>query len=375
MNIGIISTIGNAHSWAGSEEMWKGVANAALENNHQVLIHAAEKIARSEHVNKLQAKGALSYARQDLSALTRRLANRHWYSRYQAFFAQEIDVLCLSMGGIADCIWMPDLLESIYHTNVPYLVIVQANAEGIVTAEEHREKLRRFYARAIGVIFVSHHNHVLAKRQLGMSFPNPQIICNPLRDTVHELIEWPTRNEIFKLAEVARLEVIDKQQDHLLEALSSPEWKIRNWTLTFFGSGADEGHIHRLIQFYGLQGKVTVGGYVRDFKQIWQEHHLHVLPSRREGMPLALIESMACGRPAVVTRAGGSPELVDDQVNGFVCPGMHPEVLRETLEQAWAKRDQWQEMGKAAASKVKQVVSPDWADQILSILVNAAKQS
>lgn len=375
MKIGIISTIGNAHSWAGSEEMWRGVAATALEANYQVVIHTAQKIANSHQVATLKTKGAVSYSRLDLSSFTRRLANRHWYSRYRSFFAQDLDVLCLSMGGIADCIWMPDLLGSLYHTDIPYIVIVQANAEGIVTQEDHREKLRRFYSKAVSVIFVSRHNHLLAERQLGMSFLNTKIICNPLRESMPNPIEWPSENGTFQLAEVARLEVTDKQQDHLLEALSSPDWKTRNWTLTFFGSGVDEGHIRRLIQFYGLEDKVKIGGFIGDFREIWQDHHLHILPSRREGMPLALIESMACSRPALVTRAGGSPELVDDNVNGFICPGMHPEVLRQSLEHAWTMRDQWQTMGQAAAAKVQAVVPKDWAKQILSILENAAKKS
>jgi glycosyltransferase involved in cell wall biosynthesis len=111
---------------------------------------------------------------------------------------------------------------------------------------------------------------------------------------------------------------------------------------------------------------------VQNFQEIWQSHHLHVLPSRREGMPLALIESMACGRPALVTRAGGSPELVEDGVSGFVCPGMHPEVLRESLERAWSHREQWQAMGAAAYSKIEKTVDKQWASNMLSRVLRVA---
>lgn len=183
MKLGIISTIGTQYTWAGSEEMWRGVAATALDDGLMVTIHTAEKIANSCQVAELKAKGTISYSRPSLSALTRRLANRNLYSRYQSFFAQHLDVLCLSMGGIADCVWMPDLLQAINRTNIPYIVIVQANAEGIITEEEHRQILRKFYAKAASVIFVSRHNYLLAERQLGMSFLNPKIICNPLRES------------------------------------------------------------------------------------------------------------------------------------------------------------------------------------------------
>ena len=85
---------------------------------------------------------------------------------------------------------------------------------------------------------------------------------------------------------------------------------------------------------------------------------------------------MACGRPALVTRAGGNAELVRDGVDGFVSPGMHPEVIRETLEQAWAERSRWQEMGRAAFARADQLVPKDWAAQMLALVESvAAKRS
>ncbi len=88
-------------------------------------------------------------------------------------------------------------------------------------------------------------------------------------------------------------------------------------------------------------------------------------------MPLALIESMFCGRPAVVTRAGGNAELVGDGVEGFVSAGMHPEIIRETLERAWDARERWQEMGKAAYARADQLVPKDWAAQMLALVASA----
>ena len=80
------------------------------------------------------------------------------------------------------------------------------------------------------------------------------------------------------------------------------------------------------------------------------DHHLHILISRAEGLALALIESMFCGRPAVVTRTGGNHELLRDNEDGFVSAGEHPEVIRETLERAWSNRQRWPEMGEPLSS-------------------------
>lgn len=372
MKIGFISTIGGAHSWPGSEETWGGVADLALDSGLDVSVHAAEKTVQSERVYSMRRRGASVFSRADLGPMKRRLATRGLWSRFRGFFNQNLDAVCVSMGGIADCIWIPDLMNSLQASGTPYVVIVQANSEGLVGAEVERHQLRAFYGQAKMVVFVSNHNLKLAERQLAWQFPAAYVIPNPLRLATPSPVPWPKDDKVWQLAVVARLEVVDKQQDHLLEALSDAAWQTRNWRLTFYGSGADESHIRRLINFFGLQGRVELGGFVKDFRDIWARHHLHVLPSRREGMPLALIESMACGRPAVVTRAGGSPELIDDGESGFVCPGMHPEILHETLQRAWDQWERWREMGEAAFVKVNRVVSDDWAEQILGILQQAA---
>ena len=371
MNIGIISTIGNDYSWAGSEEMWRGMAVKAIESNHMITLSAAPKIAQSNKVKELKKEVVKVFSREDLNAITRRLVLKQLYSRFGAFFKNKPDVLCISMGGIADFYWLPDLVKDLSKYKVPYVVIVQANAEGIVSSQKVRDVLKKFYSQASKVVFVSKHNLKLARRQICYNFANSIVISNPLREEIENTIAWNSEEETLKMAEVARLDVTDKQQDHLLEALSDDQWKDRDWNLTFYGSGADESHIRDLIKFYGLEEKVTIGGFVEDFRDIWLKHHIHVLPSRREGMPLSIIESMACGRPAVVTHAGGGTELVDDGVNGFICPGMHPEVLRDTLERVWNNKKNLEEMGALAAEKINHVLFPNWAEKITTVLEEA----
>jgi len=374
MRIGIISTVGGGYSWAGSEEMWRSVAAHALAKGNSVCVHAAASIAGSAQLEPVRRMGLVITARRELSCITRRLAERNLFSRFKRFFATHPDVILLSMGGIADCVWIPDLLAGIHRSSTPFVIIVQANAEGIVRTQAQREALRNVYSRAATVIFVSHHNLRLAERQLAWRFPNATLIPNPLREPVEAPLPWPTSDGgLLRFAQVARLDVTDKQQDHVLEALATDEWKSRSWLLTFFGSGPDEGHIRGLINLYDLKKKVSLGGFVPDFKAIWRDHHLHILTSRREGMPLSLIESMVCGRPALVTHAGASTELVKDGVHGFVSPGMHPEVLRDTLERAWARRDQFHEMGRAAHERITKLAKTDCGEAILSIIEMAVQ--
>jgi glycosyltransferase involved in cell wall biosynthesis len=374
MKLGIISTIGNLYSWAGSEETWRLFAAHALTRGHKLNLLLPGKISKSEQAGALRQAGAEVAARKDFTPLTRRLAVRGWHSRFKRFFAEPYDAIFISTGSIDECAWSPDLVTEIGRCQTPLVFFVQSNAEGVVRDQNIRDALRAIYQRAALVIFLSQHNYQLAERQLAWRFPKARILMNPLRTPMSQPLAWPDGDDgLLRIAEVARFEVAAKRQDQLLEALSTDNWKSRNWSLTFFGSGPDENHICQLIKLYGLQSKVRMGGYLEDFRDIWKNHHLHVLPSFCEGMPLALIESMSCGRPALVTRAGGNAELVRDGVDGFVSPGMHPEIIRETLERAWAARDRWQEMGRAAFARADQLVPKDWAAQMLALVESAAK--
>ena len=53
-------------------------------------------------------------------------------------------------------------------------------------------------------------------------------------------------------------------------------------------------------------------------EDIWAKEQILVLPSRQEGLPIALVEAMMAGRPAVVTDVGGNREVIDEGITGFI---------------------------------------------------------
>ena len=58
-----------------------------------------------------------------------------------------------------------------------------------------------------------------------------------------------------------------------------------------------------------------------------------VMPStKREGLPKGVIEAMAQGMPAIVTRIGGMPEIVENGRSGFVIDPGNPEIIAEMVK-------------------------------------------
>ena len=145
------------------------------------------------------------------------------------------------------------------------------------------------------------------------------MIRNPYKVSYDASPSWPDGDEL-KLACVARLEMGPKGQDLLLEVLSAEKWRRRPVRVTIWGKGPNEGVLRRMADSYELKN-VAFGGFVADIEQVWAGHHALILPSRMEGLPLAVVEAMLCGRACIVTNVAGNAELIEDNVTGFVGAG------------------------------------------------------
>ncbi|MNL57174.1 Glycosyltransferase Gtf1 [compost metagenome] len=116
---------------------------------------------------------------------------------------------------------------------------------------------------------------------------------------------------------------------------------------------------------------VSFLGHTNDIEALWCQHHALVLPSRSEGLPLSMVEAMAAGRIAVISRAGGNTELLVENETGF--SGYPNEAdFEEALERAWNRRDEWEAMGKSAALDIARRVpsSPEneFVAHVLSVV-------
>jgi glycosyltransferase involved in cell wall biosynthesis len=66
---------------------------------------------------------------------------------------------------------------------------------------------------------------------------------------------------------------------------------------------------------------------------LFRSADIFVYPSYHEGMPMAVIEAMACGLPIIATRVGGLPDLVYPGQNGLLVPAGQPDQLANAIQQ------------------------------------------
>jgi glycosyltransferase involved in cell wall biosynthesis len=67
-------------------------------------------------------------------------------------------------------------------------------------------------------------------------------------------------------------------------------------------------------------GGITWLGHVSDISAFWAKAHVAVLPSRREGLPLSLMEAAACGRAMIASEVPGCREIVVHEQTGLLFP-------------------------------------------------------
>jgi glycosyltransferase involved in cell wall biosynthesis len=101
------------------------------------------------------------------------------------------------------------------------------------------------------------------------------------------------------------------------------------------------------------EGVIEWWGFRADVRAVWGECHIAVLPSYREGLPKALLEAAACGRPLVTTDVPGCREMVTDQVDGLLVPARQAAPLADALERLARSESERQRLGTAARRRVE----------------------
>ncbi len=88
--------------------------------------------------------------------------------------------------------------------------------------------------------------------------------------------------------------------------------------LMLIGDGPDRSFAEQLALRYNIQDRIYFLGKQDNVNELLPLADLMLMPSEMESFGLAALEAMACGVPAIATRVGGVPELIDDQVNGLL---------------------------------------------------------
>lgn len=375
--------------WGGSEELWSGAAIELHRRGHRVMSGRTEPIKRwRKHPRWIGLrKSGVRVGSFGVPILLRAIPDA--FQRYAqplapfvyglrhralAWYLQQLspDLIVLAQGNTFDGMFWVEMPFIVHTTGRKFVLVCQKNTETDWPDDPLRARSVAHFRHARRVYFVSEHNRYVAEQQLGVRLDNAEVVRNPYMVTSPEPLPWPVKRDgRFQLACVGRLYLKEKGQDILLNVLARPKWRERPVSVNFYGSGSNAEGLEGMARLFGLDN-VRFHGFTNDVTQVWRENHALILPSRAEGLALAQVEAMVCGRVPIVTSAGGAGEILEDNVTGFLAASASEGALDDAMERAWMRREEWPEIGKLASESVKksfpQDPCADFADKLEALL-------
>jgi glycosyltransferase involved in cell wall biosynthesis len=125
------------------------------------------------------------------------------------------------------------------------------------------------------------------------------------------------------------------------------------------GSGVLSESLADQARDLGVSDRVAFVGFRRDIAALLHACDLVVLPSLNEGLPLALIEAMAAGKPVVATDIGGTRELVVHEETGLLVAPRDPTALAGAIARVVQDRALAQQLGHAGRRRAREHFSAD----------------
>jgi glycosyltransferase involved in cell wall biosynthesis len=123
-------------------------------------------------------------------------------------------------------------------------------------------------------------------------------------------------------------------------------------SFVIFGEGRERQRLQKQIRALGQQGRVVLAGFRPDLDRFIPHFDILVLPSYTEGLPNVVLEASAAGVPVVGTRAGGTPEVIEDHVTGYLVPPGNAEALAERLGDLLNSEDDREDMGGRGRQRI-----------------------
>lgn len=122
----------------------------------------------------------------------------------------------------------------------------------------------------------------------------------------------------------------------------------RHLSFVMTGDGPLRDVILTRIKKYGLQDRIYSPGFVADVTPLMRAADIVVLPSRIDGMPLAVLEAQALGKPVVASNIGSLPVMIEDGHTGFLCESGDVNAFCERILQLSRDADLRRRMKQAA---------------------------
>lgn len=164
-----------------------------------------------------------------------------------------------------------------------------------------------------------------------------------------------------------------KGLEYLIDALPFLKKEFKNIKLLITGEGSTMERLKKKAKENNVHDSIIFTGKRRDIPDILSCTDIFVMPSVAEGLPNALLEAMAMGKPIVATEVGGIPEVIKNGHSGLLVPPRNPEALATAIKDLISNDQLAAKMGQVARHIVLDnfsiwSIAQKWQTLYLSIL-------
>jgi glycosyltransferase involved in cell wall biosynthesis len=196
-------------------------------------------------------------------------------------------------------------------------VVYRIADQVVVVSQEIKEIIQKTYGLKDSKVFV---------------LRNGIVFWDSLVEPANLEIEFHARQDTLKVIAVGSL-TYQKAFEILVRAVAElVNRKPNNLLVMIAGEGVERVHLERLIRDLGVGDYIKLLGIRDDVIELLKVSDIFVIPSRYEGLSIAMIEAMACGLPIVASNAPGLRNYINHYRNGLLFPTEDYKALAERIQ-------------------------------------------
>lgn len=237
------------------------------------------------------------------------------------------------------------------------------------------EGIERFMLRFVDHVVSVSHGQKEKLTALGLDSGGISVIYNAVElkeqsKSVNIRKEYGIPHDANIVASAGRLSP-EKNYAGMIKAASLLTAKSTNTFFLIFGEGALREDLEKRIKAANLCNRFFLPGFRTDLADTLHEIDVFMLTSFTEGLPNVVLEAFAAKKPVIATAVGGTPEVVQDGISGFLMSPDQHEIMAECIFTLSKDRNLCERMGCAGHEHVKKYFTVEGQTSQLEELYDA----
>lgn len=266
---------------------------------------------------------------------------------------EQVDIIC-SHG------YKPNIVSkcATWFTGIPTIAISRGWTSESLKIRFY-EKLDKWLLHVVDKVVAVSHGQKEKILALGVSPDRVAVIHNAINlDVISSgggislRQEFGVPQNAFIVASAGRLSP-EKNYSTLVEAARLTVQQNAAVYFIIFGEGRLRSELEQAIIAADLQNHFLLPGFRKDIQELLDGIDVFMLTSFTEGLPNVILEAFAARKPVVATRVGGTPEVVQDGMSGFLTRPDQPELMAQHIQTLASSPDLCRKMGEAGYEYVK----------------------